>query len=51
MPGNNYVHSLSAIDDLLERDKLREKDGFPRNIRIGRRVKLGRAGKGKIIRC
>ena len=24
MPGSNYVYSLSAIDDLLERDKLRE---------------------------
>ncbi|MGO8945836.1 MAG: DUF444 family protein [Syntrophobacteraceae bacterium] len=49
MPGSNYVHSLSAIDDLLERDKLREKDGFPRKIRIGRLVKPGRGGKGKII--
>ena len=28
MPGSNYVYSLSAIDDLLERDKLREKTAF-----------------------
>jgi uncharacterized protein len=49
LPGSNYVYSLSAIDDLLERDKLREKDGFPRKIRIGRLVKPGRGDKGKII--
>ncbi len=49
MPGSNYVYSLSAIDDLLERDKMREKDGFPRKIRIGKLVKPGRGGKGKII--
>ena len=49
MPGSNYVYSLSAIDDLLERDKLREIDGFPRKIRIGRLVKPGRGDKGKII--
>ncbi len=49
MSGSNYVYSLSAIDDLLERDKLREKDGFPRKIHIGRLVKPGRGAKGKII--
>ena len=49
MHGSNYVYSLSAIDDLLERDKMREKDGFPRKIRIGKLVKPGRGGTGKII--
>jgi hypothetical protein len=44
-----YTHSLSAIDELLERDKLREQDGFPRKIRVGRLVKPGRGDKGKII--
>lgn len=47
--GHTTVHSLSAIDELLERDKLREQDGFPRKIRIGRLVKPGRSGKDKII--
>ncbi len=28
-PGGTYVHSLSAIDELLERDKLREKTASP----------------------
>ncbi|MGC9194097.1 MAG: DUF444 family protein [Syntrophobacteraceae bacterium] len=45
----SYVQSLSAIDELLERDKQREKDGFPRKIRVGRLVKPGRGGKDKII--
>lgn len=47
--GGAYIHSLKAIDELLERDKLREKDGFPRKIRVGRLVKPGRGDKGKII--
>ena len=48
-PRATYIHSLSSIDELLERDKQREKDGFPRKIRIGRLVKPGRGEKGKII--
>ena len=44
-----YIHSLSSIDELLERDRRREEDGFPRKIRIGRLVKPGRGGKDKII--
>lgn len=47
--GTSYIHTLSAVDELLERDKLREQDGFPRKIRIGRFVKPGRGGKDKII--
>ncbi|MDR3568399.1 MAG: DUF444 family protein [Syntrophobacteraceae bacterium] len=45
----SQVQSLSAIDELLERDKQRETDGFPRKIRVGRLVKPGRGGKDKII--
>jgi len=48
-PRGTYIHSLSSIDELLERDKQREKDGFPKKIRIGRLVKPGKGGKGKII--
>ena len=49
LPGVTYIHSLSSLDELLERDKLREQDGFPRKIRIGRLVKPGKGEKGKII--
>ncbi|MDR3556606.1 MAG: DUF444 family protein [Syntrophobacteraceae bacterium] len=45
----SQVQSLRAIDELLERDKQREADGFPRKIRVGRLVKPGRGGKDKII--
>lgn len=48
-PRVNTIHSLTSIDELLERDAQREKDGFPRKIRIGRLVKPGRGGKEKII--
>jgi hypothetical protein len=27
--------SVCSIDDLFERDKQREKDGFPRKINVG----------------
>jgi uncharacterized sporulation protein YeaH/YhbH (DUF444 family) len=48
-PEGKAIHSLSSIDELLQRDKQREEDGFPRKIRIGRLVKPGRGAKEKII--
>jgi hypothetical protein len=45
-PGYTCLHSL---DELLERDKQREEDGFPRKIRVGRLIKPGRGGKDKIV--
>jgi uncharacterized sporulation protein YeaH/YhbH (DUF444 family) len=43
------IHSLNSIDEILDRDAQREKDGFPRKIRIGRLMKTGRGEKVKII--
>ncbi|MCG6893296.1 MAG: DUF444 family protein [Desulfobacteraceae bacterium] len=40
---------LRGIDELLERDRMREKDGFPRKIRVGRMIKPGRGGKDKVV--
>ena len=40
---------MITLDELLERDKKREKDGFKRKIRIGRIVKPGRGGRDRII--
>ncbi|MBN1652845.1 MAG: DUF444 family protein [Deltaproteobacteria bacterium] len=39
----------NSIDRLLARDDQREKDGFPRKIRIGRLVKPGKSGKGNVV--
>lgn len=44
-----YYHSLKTIDELLDRDKKREKDGFPRKIRLGRIIKPGKGGKNEIV--
>ena len=44
-----YTTCLRSLDDLLERDKLREKDGFPRKIRVGRLIKPGKGGKDKVV--
>lgn len=44
-----YVSTIRSIDDLLEKDSQREKDGFPRKIRVGRMIKPGKGGKGKVV--
>ncbi len=41
--------SLRSIDELLERDKQREDDGFPRKINVGRLIKPGKGGKEKVV--
>ena len=48
---SDTVHTtrLYALDKLLERDKLREKDGFPRKIKLGKLVKPSKEGNGKTI--
>jgi hypothetical protein len=45
----SYDACMRSIDELLERDKLREKDGFPKKIRVGRLIKPGRGGKDKVV--
>jgi uncharacterized sporulation protein YeaH/YhbH (DUF444 family) len=45
----SYAASIHSLDDLLERDRQREEDGFPRKIRVGRMIKPGRGGKDKIV--
>jgi uncharacterized sporulation protein YeaH/YhbH (DUF444 family) len=48
-PASTYAMHIRSIDELLEKDLQREKDGFPRKIRVGKMIKPGRAGKGKIV--
>ncbi|MCF8105073.1 MAG: DUF444 family protein [Desulfohalobiaceae bacterium] len=47
-PETDYQTNFRSLDELLERDKLREKDGFPRKIKVGRLVKPGRGDKTKV---
>ena len=44
-----HTTSLRSIDELLERDKQREEDGFPRKINVGRLIKPGKGGKEKVV--
>ncbi len=46
---NSAIAGLRSLDELLERDKQREDDGFPRKIRVGRLIKPGKSGKDKIV--
>ena len=47
--GGNYTNRIRSIDELLEKDKQRAKDGFPRKIRVGRMIKPGKGGKDKVV--
>ena len=46
---STYSITLRSIDELLERDKQRAKDGFPRKINVGRLIKPGKGGKDKVV--
>jgi len=48
-PMNTYINCMRSLDELLEQDKQREEDGFPKKIRVGRMVKPGKGGKDKIV--
>jgi uncharacterized sporulation protein YeaH/YhbH (DUF444 family) len=48
-PRVSPLTSLKSLDELLERDRLRESDGFPRKIRVGRLIKPTKGGKDKVI--
>ena len=41
--------NIRSIDELLERDRQREQDGFPRKINVGRLIKPGKSGKEKVV--
>ena len=45
----DFLLCLQSVDELLERDKQRDQDGFPRKIRVGRLIKPGKGGKDKVV--
>ena len=46
---NNSITSLQTLDDLLAKDDQREKDGFPRRIRIGKVLKPSKNKENNIV--
>jgi uncharacterized sporulation protein YeaH/YhbH (DUF444 family) len=46
---SSYTATVRSIDELLERDRQREKDGFPRKINVGKLIKPGKGGKAKVV--
>ena len=46
---SSYTAGIRSLDELLERDRLREKDGFPRKIRIGRLIRPGQGVKERFV--
>ncbi|WP_136808647.1 DUF444 family protein [Desulfosediminicola flagellatus] len=48
-PEAGSVTSVHSLDYLLEKDSQREKDGFPRKIRVGKMVKPGGDGDDKVV--
>jgi len=49
MASSTYNSHVRTIDDLLAKDRQREKDGFPRKVKVGRMIKPGRGGKDKVV--
>ncbi|MFO7558959.1 MAG: DUF444 family protein [Desulfobacterales bacterium] len=49
IPMSGYTAAMRSLDELIERDKQREKDGFPRKIRVGRLVRPGKGGKDNVV--
>ncbi|MCP5109035.1 MAG: DUF444 family protein [bacterium] len=45
----DFSLQFGAMDRLLDRDNQREKDGFPRKIRVGKLIKPGKGGKDKVV--
>ncbi|MFT5232297.1 MAG: uncharacterized sporulation protein YeaH/YhbH (DUF444 family) [Candidatus Krumholzibacteriia bacterium] len=48
-PRGSYTAHIGSLEELMERDKQREEDGFPRKIRIGKLVKPSRGGQNKVV--
>lgn len=48
-PQFNAAALAKSLDELLERDRQREQDGFPRKIQVGKLVKPGRGRAGKVV--
>ena len=48
-PRRSYTANIGSLDELLERDRQREEDGFPRKIRVGRMIRPGRGAEGKVV--
>ncbi|MEN8122631.1 MAG: DUF444 family protein [Bacteroidota bacterium] len=46
---SDFSVNLQTLDELLERDSLREKDGFHRRIRLGKFIKPGKGNKAKVV--
>lgn len=48
-PNLMALSNVQSLDYLLEKDKQREKDGFPRKIRVGKMVKPSQNGDDKVV--
>ena len=48
-PNKNYLCQLKTLDELLEQDKQRENDGFPKRIRLGKLIKPSTGNKAKVV--
>jgi len=48
-PSGDFDVCLRSFEELLERDRQREKDGFPRKIKIGRLVRPGTKNRVTVV--
>lgn len=45
----SHYHAMKSLEELLERDEQREKDGFKRKVSVGRIVRPADGGRNKIV--
>ncbi len=46
---SNYTANLRSLDELLDRDRQREDDGFPPKIKVGKLIKPGHGRKDRVV--
>jgi hypothetical protein len=46
---SDYTTNLRSLDELLERDRRRQDDGFPPKIRVGKLIKPGQGKKDRVV--
>jgi len=48
-PSPCSLAQIRSLDELLDRDRQREEDGFPRKIKVGRMIKPGAGSDDKVV--
>lgn len=48
-PHHLWATAMKTLEELIDKDKQRQEDGFPRKIRIGKLIKPSKGNKSKVV--